>query len=61
MRQDARAWTEGYQAGLRGPRLTARRYPVGTTMNWSWSSGFIEGDAARHKNRQPSLDENKEH
>ena len=61
MRQDATAWTEGYQAGLRGTRLTAHRYPVGTTMSWSWSSGFIEGDAHRLKNRQRSLDRTAEH
>ena len=60
MRQDPRAWNEGYQAGLRGTCLTAQRYPAGTTMRWSWSSGTIEGDAARLKNRQRSLDENAE-
>ena len=49
------------RAGLRGMSLAERRYLVGSTASWSWSSGFIEGDAARHKNRQPSLDENKEH
>ena len=61
MRQDPRAWNEGYQAGLRGTRLTAQRYPAGTTMNWSWSSGYIEGDAIRLKNRQRSLDRTAEH
>ena len=61
MKQDARFWHEGYLAGLRGMRLAARRYPVGSTASWSWSSGYIEGDAARLKKRQTSLDENTEH
>ena len=33
MRQDATAWTEGYQAGLCGTRHVARRYTAGTTMS----------------------------
>ena len=61
MRQDARFWHEGYRAGLRGMSPAARRYPVGSTASWSWSSGYIEGDAIRLKNRQRSLDENTEH
>ena len=61
MNQDERCWNEGYRAGLRGMSLAARRYPVGSTASWSWSSGFIEGDAARLKKRQTSLDENTEH
>jgi hypothetical protein len=61
MRQDARSWDEGYRAGRRGLSLAARRYPVGTTESWSWSSGYIEGDAARLKKRQPSLDGTSEH
>ena len=61
MRQDARFWNEGYRAGLRGMSLAARRYLVGSTASWSWSSGFIEGNAARLEKHQTSLDENTEH
>jgi hypothetical protein len=32
---------------LRGTNLTERPYPAGSTENWSWSSGYIEGKAAR--------------
>ena len=61
MRQDARFWNEGYRAGLRGMSLAARRYLVGSTASWSWSSGFIEGNAIRLKNRQQTLDGTNEH
>ena len=47
LRQDARSWHEGYRAGLRGTSLTERPYPAGSTENWQWSSGYIEGKAAR--------------
>ena len=61
MKQDARFWNEGYRAGLRGTGLAALRYPVGSTASWSWSSGYIKGNAARLKKRQQTLDENTEH
>ena len=61
MRQDAAAWNEGYRAGLCRRRAAVRPYPVGATKSWSWSSGYIEGNAARLKNRQGSLDGNPEH
>ena len=65
MRQDARFWNEGYRAGVRGMGLAARRYPVGSTASWSWSSGYVEGyvegNADRLKKRQLLLDENTEH
>ena len=61
MRPDAKSWHEGHRAGLRGTGLAARRYPVGTTESWSWSSGYIEGSAARLKKHQPALDETSEH
>lgn len=35
------------RAGLRGTSLTERPYPAGSTENWQWSSGYIEGKAAR--------------
>ena len=47
LRQDARSWHEGYRAGLRGTSLTVPPYPAGSTENWAWSSGYIEGKAAR--------------
>ena len=61
MKQDARFWHEGYLAGLRGMRLAARRYPVGSTASWSWSSGYVEGNADRLKKRQLLLDGTSEH
>ena len=61
MKQDARFWNEGYRAGLGGMSIAARRYPVGSTANWSWSSGYIEGNAIRLKKRQQKLDETNEH
>ena len=61
MRQHAKSWREGYQAGLCGTGLTARRYPVGTTESWSWSSGYIEGNAIGLKKRQALLDGTSEH
>ena len=41
--------------------VAARRYPVGSTTSWSWSSGYIEGNAARLKNSQQMLDGTSEH
>ena len=61
MRQDVRFWTEGYRTGLRGISLAARRYPLGSTASWPWSSGYNEGNAARLKNRQQTLYGNNEH
>ena len=41
----ASAWQQGYQDGLLGVAVSP--YPVGTTESWSWSSGLVEGRAAR--------------
>jgi len=49
---DKRAWQEGYDAGKRGERASACPYRAGTVEGWSWSSGFVEGKAAR-KNPAP--------
>ena len=61
MRQDATAWTEGYRAGLCRRRPAMRPYPAATTLSWSWSSGYIEGNAIRLKKRHTMLDGNAEH
>ena len=61
MKHDARFSNEGYRAGLRGMSLAARRYPVGSTASWSWSSGYVGGAAARLKNGQQMLDRTSEH
>ncbi|MGD0778663.1 MAG: hypothetical protein ABSC05_38270 [Candidatus Solibacter sp.] len=44
---DQKAWQEGYDAGKRGERASACPYRAGTVEGWSWSSGFVEGRAAR--------------
>ena len=46
---DDRAWREGLQDGRQGRPLRACQYAVGSTEHWSWSSGYIEGKAARQK------------
>jgi hypothetical protein len=48
LKQDSKAWTEGFEAGERKLRTPVRcPYSAGTTQAWSWHSGFIEGDAKR--------------
>ena len=44
---DQNAWQEGYDAGKRGERVSACPYRARTAEGWSWSSGFVEGKAAR--------------
>jgi ribosome modulation factor len=60
LRQDAASWHEGYQAGYRGS-LTTCPYAAGTNQSWSWSSGAIEGKAARLESCQHKIDVNREH
>lgn len=60
-RQDAVSWHEGYQAGYRGASLATRPYAAGTNESWSWSSGAIEGKAARLESCQHKIDVNREH
>jgi ribosome modulation factor len=42
-----KAWQEGYDAGKRGERAAACPYRARTVESWSWSSGFVDGKAAR--------------
>ena len=44
---DEHAWNRGFEDGEQGKPLHSRPYPVGTTESWSWSSGYVEGKAAR--------------
>jgi ribosome modulation factor len=44
---DQKAWQEGYDAGKRGEPVSACPYRARTAEGWSWSSGFVEGKAAR--------------
>lgn len=46
---DAPAWTRGYAAGERGTPGADCPFARGTTEAWSWSSGWIEGDANRQR------------
>lgn len=44
---DGNAWNRGFWDGELGLPLRSCPYDVGTTERWSWSSGYIEGKAAR--------------
>jgi ribosome modulation factor len=61
LRQNARSWQEGYRAGLRQARLADCPYTIGTNESWSWSSGYIEGKAARLESCQCKIDVNRKH
>jgi hypothetical protein len=41
------AWEQGFAAGERGVRITRCPYPLSETDRWSWTRGWIEGDAKR--------------
>src|SRR5437762_14139295 len=48
LKHDPTAWEEGFKAGESAARIPARcPYPAGTTVAWSWHSGYVEGDAKR--------------
>ena len=44
---DGNAWNQGFWDGELGLPKRLCPYAVGTTERWSWSSGYIEGDALR--------------
>ena len=45
---DGPAWNRGFHDGEAATPLRACPYAAGTTERWSWSSGYIEGEAARN-------------
>ena len=45
---DIHAWTRGFHDGEAGKAMRACPLAVGTSERWSWSSGYIEGQAARN-------------
>ena len=45
---DGNAWNRGFWDGELGLPLRSCPYAVGTTQRWSWSSGYIEGNAFRN-------------
>ena len=45
---DGHAWNQGFYDGEQGRPPRSCPYDVGTTESWSWSSGYIEGKAARN-------------
>ena len=53
LRQSARPWQEGYRAGRDRISLANCPYRCRNCEGWSWSSGYIEGEAARI--RKPSI------
>jgi ribosome modulation factor len=59
--QSSSPWHEGYRAGRDGKGSPKCPYAVGTGEGWSWSSGYVEGKAARFETRQSSIDANTEH
>ena len=65
IRIDAACWQLGYDAGLSGvPSWLGRRNLAAETDSWSWSSGYIEGEAARLKRGSQAtskLDANREY
>jgi hypothetical protein len=58
LRQSALCWQEGYRAG-RAQRIGS--YTIGSSESWSWSSGTIEGKAARLESCQHRIDVNRKH
>src|SRR5262245_9272333 len=48
LEMDEQAWNRGYEDGKQGKPMLLCPYRAGTTEDWSWSSGYIEGKAARH-------------
>lgn len=61
LRQNARSWQEGYRAGQRRASLVDCPYTIGTSKSWSWSSGYIEGKAARLESCQHRIDPNRKY
>ena len=61
LRQSARSWLEGYRAGQHRANLANCPYTIGTSESWSWSSGYIEGKAARLESCQHRIDVNNEY
>lgn len=53
VRQDAKAWREGFDAGRRGDPLLSCPYPATSLLALAWSGGSIEGKAARPKIVKP--------
>ena len=49
LEQDEMAWKTGYAAGLVGDRRCPYSDKDDTIRSWSWSAGWIEGDAVRQK------------
>ena len=45
---DGNAWNRGFWDGEQGLPLRSCPYASGTTEGLAWSSGYIEGKAARH-------------
>ena len=61
IKQDIKSWHEGYRAGRSGAGSGACPHRAASTESWSWTSGFIEGEAARLKIDDPMLDDTREH
>ena len=45
---DGNAWDRGFRDGEQGLPPRCCPYAASTTERWSWSSGYIEGNAARN-------------
>jgi ribosome modulation factor len=45
LRQDPHAWQQGYDAGYLGESVCP--YAANACQSWAWSSGYLEGKAAK--------------
>ena len=60
---DAASWQQGYDAGL-SANWSGRQSLSASIDRWSWTSGYIEGDAVRLKRGSQAtrkLDANREY
>ena len=55
LRQEPKAWLDGYVAGAKDQRSYCCPYPPLSTEHWAWCSGVIEGQAARHAKCAPDI------
>jgi hypothetical protein len=53
MEQDPKTWGEGFKAGEK--RKIRCPYAEGSREVWSWSSGYVEGDAKACRNNKYHL------
>ncbi|WP_439670881.1 ribosome modulation factor [Cupriavidus necator] len=45
LKQDPKAWNEGFAVGQQGRPGLFCPYPPNSDLSWAWHSGWIEGNA----------------